>query len=377
MLDIPNFLHFIHAEPEMTQEQAEFYVRWATHSSLYHVHIWVPNAMSTQCVPVLIEALMSAARVHPAHRDYINVQRGTRTIMIEPEVCPNPMRPLIIKDFRMLYNVLPERILSDEIGLWENYVGARRLIRLAILHKYGGITFEPVVEPAGPPLPLGVRPPREVLFHIVEDDPPYCTDNVIAAIPGSEKILKLMDMQRQLYEGEYAFQGRHLEPTARGGQLRAKFFGLKTRLNRLRLGGAGRANQEVRFTADEMYIERLQRAIGRSGVAVFNEWLAIFEGVEHRYKERLREFIEEEAARRTQWYAEDHVEPFRPVLYKRMEQGQTFFQIRGDPSPRLPWVEYTLYSFMHIFEYRLKIKEEPLQEQAAAEQDLDDTYNIV
>ena len=369
MYDVPNLLHFFHFEPEMTLEQAEYFVKWATHSPLYHVHVWMMNVDQTQCVPVLVQAIKNIARVHEIHYEDIEIHEGFRKKSIHPEIAPYPMSPLILKDIITLKSYFVSTIVREEVNFWENYPAARRLIRLEAIYKYGGIAFEPVIEPVGSPLHLGIWPPREVLFQIIEDDPPYCTDNVIAATPGSEKIRQIIDRQQQFYYEEYEYRGQNLVNTAEGRSRRAWLRGLKGRLEHIgRRGFRTRQDErEERELREEMYVGKLVRNLGRTGVTVFNDWLAENEGLEQRYEDlKEQREIGRYQAQIDRLFTDMGPTPIVPGTGGLAQQGgasnygsidDEYVVVSPSPTHSLPGAEYDLYSFENVFGFDLVINE--------------------
>jgi len=267
---IPHNLHFIWVGALVPYNQAQNLCRWVEENPAYEVYFWT-EACSTENNALRVYSILKGIPFITA----IDIARGDNAFKIECDRADGQHSTLFIHPITILPNFCDMAQVYEEIHTWRNYGAASDILRIAVLHEYGGIYMDFDTYSRGTPLPTNIIAPKGILFAGAnpEDRTEYITNAIIAAPQYASELKELSDLIKDKYE-TYEY------PTIAPG-IKRFTESAQNRLHRL-----AKVRQRLKKDPDnpEAYAELLNvvkfMTIGRSGPIIIEFWLVYTRKVE-------------------------------------------------------------------------------------------------
>jgi len=192
---IPNKLHFIWVGKPIPATYAENIVFWAASNRLYEVTLWTQHTIVDACMNELCQAYKRTfAHALPISARVKTTDYGLK-VRITIDEMDSPAEQLIsfnVHQINALYPLTDPAILAEELSEWKNYGAASDILRLWVIHEFGGIYMDTDTYSNGKGIPCGITAPHGFLIHVQEIDGKKTTITCIVASVKNSPFVKQM-----------------------------------------------------------------------------------------------------------------------------------------------------------------------------------------
>jgi len=267
---IPNNLHFIWVGGAIPREHAATLLEWATGNPDYACHLWTENKNIEEYVEIIIEEFKFQEQRIDKIFKAINLEGVELTLATYSDEVTIQISAIsgipALSDVTLLY---------EEIYTWKNYGAASDILRLWILHQYGGIYMDLDTFPKNHALPTNINAPKNILFGYMQ----YFTlitlcNHIIAS---DKQNNQLIDLSRKV---ALAYGESFSEPIKGVRSIPQKQKDLYDEVDTIR---QDRSRRAMSPPDDPMAMLPLKMLLGnltisRSGPGKIREWIAEQEG---------------------------------------------------------------------------------------------------
>jgi len=198
---IPNNLHFIWVGGQAPPKQMDNFCRWVEENPAYEITFWTEACLAEESALTVYRTLQQSSSI-----PIIDIARSDASFKIESERNDGRHSLIFISPITNLPHFCDMAQVYEEIHTWRNYGAASDILRIAVLHEYGGIYMDFDTYSKGSSLPTNIIAPKGILFGGAnpEEGTMHNTNAVIAAPRHAYELKEINEIIKKQYsESEY------------------------------------------------------------------------------------------------------------------------------------------------------------------------------
>lgn len=200
MARIPNKLHFVWVGTALPDKYALNLLEWRFCNPQYEVYLWTESKLFSSNAFAILRTAREEGEAHQVvGTEIVDDKSGVKLVITKED-----KTTLVI--FMYSIGVIPPlsdvAILQEELTAWKNYGAASDILRMAIVHAFGGIymDFDTYIENRQP-LPLDIEAPYGILM--LENSQGELLLAILASVVQSYHVYILAKRHSESYFLEY------------------------------------------------------------------------------------------------------------------------------------------------------------------------------